>query len=104
MAWSTSASPIVTTLGACIAMAIFRLVIECWGSQEPAERLETEQQTTGHLVGSQRPDHMLIHRQDVAQAAIERSLLIDCPAACRLVDELHDLHADADDMGVGGGE
>ena len=39
--------------------------------EKPAERLKTEQQPTGHLVGSQCPDHMLIHRQDVAQAAIE---------------------------------
>jgi hypothetical protein len=44
--------------------------------KEPAERFEIEQQTTGHLVGSQRSDHMLIHRQDIAQAAIEWSLLV----------------------------
>src|SRR5215472_12360161 len=28
--------------------------------QEPAERFETEQQATSHLVCSQRPDHMLV--------------------------------------------
>ena len=71
---------------------------------EPAEWFETEQQTTGHLVGSQRPDHMLIHCQDVAQAAIKGSLLIDCPAACRLVDELHHIDANADDVRICGGE
>ena len=47
---------------------------------------------------------MLIHGQDVAQAAIERSLLINCRAACRLVDELHHIHADADDVRISGGE
>jgi len=47
---------------------------------------------------------MLIHRQDVAQAAIEWPLLIDCPAACRLVDQLHYLDADADDVRIGAGE
>src|SRR6516162_2563739 len=33
--------------------------------EKPAQRFETEQQATGHLVGSQRPDHMLIGCQDV---------------------------------------
>jgi hypothetical protein len=72
--------------------------------KEPAERLETERQAAGHLVGSQRPDHMLVHCQDVAQAAIEWSLLVDCATSCRLVDELHDLDADADDVRIGSGE
>ena len=72
--------------------------------EEPAERFETEQQAAGHLVGSQRPDDMLIHGQDVAQAAIEWSLLIDCRAARRLVDELHHIRADADDVWIGAGE
>src|SRR3984957_11661828 len=47
---------------------------------------------------------MLIHRQNVAQAAIERPLLIDCSAARRLVDELHHVDAYPDDMRVGAGE
>jgi len=34
--------------------------------KEPAERLEAEQQAAGHLIGSRRPDHMLIHCQYVA--------------------------------------
>jgi hypothetical protein len=34
--------------------------------KEPAERFEAEQQAAGHLIGSRRPDHMLIHCQDVA--------------------------------------
>src|SRR6516165_10407595 len=72
--------------------------------EEPAQRFQAEQQATGHLIGSQRPDHMLIHGQDVAQAAIEWSLLIDCSAARRLADELHHIHADADDVRIGGGK
>jgi hypothetical protein len=52
-------------------------------SEEPAQWFETEQQATGHLVGSQCPDDMLVHCQDVAQAAIEWSLLIDGSAPCR---------------------
>jgi hypothetical protein len=72
--------------------------------EDPAQRFETEQQATGHLIGSKRPDHMLIHGQDVAQAAIQWSLLIDCAAACRLVDELHHIHANADDVRIGCGE
>src|SRR5215471_16855626 len=47
---------------------------------------------------------MLIHCQDVAQAAIERSLLVYRRAACRLVDELHHIDADADDVRIGAGE
>jgi|SRR6516162_1068940 len=39
--------------------------------KKAVERLETEQQPTGHLVGSQYPHHVLIHCEDVAQAAIE---------------------------------
>src|SRR5262249_25681621 len=42
--------------------------------KEPAKRFEADQQAAGHLVGSRRPDHMLIHCQNVAQAAIEWSL------------------------------
>src|SRR6266478_7977381 len=72
--------------------------------KEPAERLETEQQATGHLVGSQRPDYVLIHCQNVAQAAIEWSFLIDCCAARGLVDELHDIDADPDHVRIGAGK
>src|SRR3984893_19166885 len=70
------------------------------GLEEPAQGFETEQQATGHLVGSQGPDHVLIHCQNVAQAAIEGCLLIDCRAACRLVDELHYIDADANDVRI----
>ena len=73
-------------------------------SEEPAERFETEQQATGHLIGSKRPDHVLVHRQNVAQAAIEWSLLIDCSATCRLVNKLHHIDADANDVRIGRGE
>src|SRR5438477_1348197 len=72
--------------------------------EEPAKRFETEQQATRHLVGSQCPDHMLVHCQDVAQTAIERSLLIDRRTACRLVDELDYVNANADDVRTGTGE
>ena len=47
---------------------------------------------------------MLVHCQDVAQAAIEWSLLIDRPASCRFVDQLQHLDADADDVRKGAGE
>src|SRR5258707_1555581 len=83
------------------------MIVSPWGelpSEEPAERFETEQQATGHLVGSWRPDHVLIHRQNVAQAAIEWPLLITRGATCRPGDELHHLHTDADDMRIGAGE
>jgi len=45
--------------------------------EQPAERFEAEQQATSHFVGSQSPDDMLVHRQDIGQAAVERTLLID---------------------------
>jgi hypothetical protein len=41
---------------------------------------------------------VLVHRQDVAQAAIERSLLIDRCTACGFVDELHHLDANSNGM------
>ena len=72
--------------------------------KQPAEWFETEQQTTCHLVGSQCPDDVLVHCQDIAQAAIKGPLLIDGPAACRLVGKLHHLDANADDVRKGGGE
>ena len=72
--------------------------------EEPAQRFETEEQATCHLVGSQGPDDVLVHCQDVAQAAVEWTLLIDGSAPCRLVDELHHIDADADDVRIGAGE
>jgi hypothetical protein len=72
--------------------------------EEPAERFETEQQPGGHLVGSQSPDDMLVHCQDVAQATVEWTLLIDRSAAYRLVDELHHIDANADNVRIGASE
>src|SRR6516164_1009735 len=71
--------------------------------KEPAEWFETKQRATGHLVGAQCPDDMLVHCQDVAQAAVEWTLLIDRSAARRLIDKLHHIDADADDVRKGGG-
>ena len=61
--------------------------------KEPAKRFETERQAARHLVGSRCGDQVLVRCQDVAQASIERSLLIDRCTAGRFVDELHHLHA-----------
>jgi hypothetical protein len=47
---------------------------------------------------------MLVHCEDVAQAAVERSLLIDSSAARCLIGELHHIHADTDDVRIGAGE
>jgi hypothetical protein len=47
---------------------------------------------------------MLVCRQDVAQAAIERALLIDRRTARRFVDELYRLCANPIAMRIEGGE
>ena len=69
-------------------------------SKQQAQRLEAEQQPAGHLVGSHCADHVLVHRQNVSQAAIERSPLIDGCATCRLLNELHYLDASANGMRI----
>ena len=72
--------------------------------EKPTERLKSKQKAAGHLIGSQCSRHVLVHCQNVAQAPIERSLPINGrPTGC-FVDELHDIHADPKDMGMGGGE
>jgi hypothetical protein len=68
--------------------------------KQPPQRLKAEQQAAGHLVGSRCGDYVLVRCQDIAQAAIERSLLIDRRAACRFVDELNDFHAKPNAVGI----
>ena len=68
--------------------------------KQPPQGLEAEQQAARHLIGSRRGDHVLVRRQDVAQAAIERSFLVNRSTACRFVDELHRLHANSDGVRV----
>jgi hypothetical protein len=74
--------------------------IHFWLSKQEPQRLEAEQQAARHLVGSRCANHVLVHRQDVAKAAIERALLIGRCTACRLIDELHRLDAHADGVGI----
>jgi len=63
--------------------------------KNPPQGLEAEQQAACHLVGSRCGDHLLVRCQDVVQAAIARSLLIDRSTACRLADELHQVAANS---------
>jgi len=72
--------------------------------KQPPQGLEAEQQAARHLVGSRCGDYVLVRRQDVAQAAIERSLLVNRSTACRFVDELHRLDANSNGMRIKGGE
>ncbi len=55
----------------------FRWRLSAHASEQPAQGLKAEQQAPRHLVGSRGGDHVLVHCQDVAQAAIEWTLLID---------------------------
>jgi hypothetical protein len=43
-------------------------------------------------VRPERSDHVLTHREDVAQASIQRAALVDRGAAARLVNMLHGFH------------
>src|SRR5262249_8638639 len=87
-----------------LACIFFLLVWLRVASEKPAQGFETQQQATGHLVGPWRPDDMLVHRQQVAQEAIERAVLINSGAARRFVDKLHGIDAGADDVRIKAGE
>ncbi len=66
--------------------------------EKPSQRLHTKQQTACHFVSSRRTDHMLIHRQDITQAAVQRSLLVDRRTSSSLEHKLHNVRASPDNI------